>query len=69
MYFVSSGPEITKSARDLIKNNSLFQLVQKLQNQLENQQDVLKQYEPRLKKKEKETRELSKVTKIKTIKL
>jgi len=35
--------------------------VQKLQKQLESQQDILKQYEPKMKKKEKETKELSKV--------
>ena len=37
------------------------QVVQQLQKQLENQKDVLKQYEPRLRKKEKEAKELSKV--------
>jgi hypothetical protein len=40
---------------------SLGQVVQQLQKQLENQKDVLKQYEPRLKKKEKEAKELTKV--------
>ena len=38
-----------------------WQVVQQLQKQLENQKDVLKQYEPRLKKKEKEAKELTKV--------
>jgi len=41
-------------------NDKLIELVQKLQKQLESQQDTLKQYEPRLKKKEKEARELNK---------
>ncbi len=40
---------------------SIGQVVQQLQKQLENQKDVLKQYEPRLKKKEKEAKELTKV--------
>jgi hypothetical protein len=40
---------------------SICQVVQQLQKQLENQKDVLKQYEPRLKKKEKEAKELTKV--------
>jgi hypothetical protein len=35
--------------------------VHQLQKQLENQKDVLKRYEPRLKKKEKEAKELTKV--------
>jgi hypothetical protein len=39
----------------------IVQVVQQLQKQLENQKDVLKQYEPRLKKKEKEAKELTKV--------
>jgi hypothetical protein len=40
---------------------SVVKVVQQLQKQLENQKDVLKQYEPRLKKKEKEAKELTKV--------
>ena len=44
------------------KLGSWFQLVQKLKKQLESQQDVLKQYEPRLKKKEKECKEITKVS-------
>ncbi len=40
----------------------MLKVVQQLQKQLENQKDVLKQYEPRLKKKEKEAKELTKVS-------
>jgi len=52
--------EMISSQNNNQPDTKLIELVQKLQKQLENQQDVLKQYEPKLKKKEKEAKELSK---------